>query len=88
MGARDVSEFLTHLAVKRNVAASTQNQALNALVFLYRHVLEQPLEGVDAVRAKEPDNLPVVLTEAETLQVLEPQQVIRDARLSCCMVAA
>lgn len=43
MGATEVKSFLEHLAVERQVAAATQNQALNALVFLYRHVLEQPL---------------------------------------------
>ena len=43
MGEDEVGQFLTFLAVKRNVAASTQNQALNAIVFLYRHVLDQPL---------------------------------------------
>jgi len=74
MGTPEVTAFLTHLAVEREVAPSTQNQALNALVFLYRHVLKQPLEGVDAVRAKERDNLPVVLTVSETIKVLEPQQ--------------
>src|SRR5437867_1618535 len=46
-----VEAFLTHLAVSGNVAPATQNQALNALLFLYARVLEQPLEGVDAVRA-------------------------------------
>jgi len=47
MGAREVVAFLTHLAVKRRVSASTQNQALSALLFLYRTVLDHPLEGID-----------------------------------------
>ena len=55
MGKAEVSSFLTHLAVEKHVASSTQNQALSALLFLYRHVLEQQLEWLDAVvRAKRP----------------------------------
>ena len=55
MGAAEVEAFLTHLAVKENVAASTQNQALSALWFLYREVLPQDLDGpIDALRAKKP----------------------------------
>lgn len=55
MGAPEVTAFLTHLAVDEQVAASTQNQALAALLFLYRNVMNQPLEGtLDAVRAKQP----------------------------------
>jgi len=50
-GTKEIEDFLTDLAVKRNVSASTQNQALNALVFLYKRVLDQPLEGrIDAAR--------------------------------------
>ncbi len=44
MSGREIEEFLTHLAVKENVAASTQNQALNAILFLYREVLKQELD--------------------------------------------
>ena len=63
---RDVSRFLTFLALERRVAASTQNQALNALVFLYRHVLERPLgEIAGAIRAKQSTRVPTVLTRAE-----------------------
>jgi hypothetical protein len=51
MGAPEVEAFLTHLAVDRRVVAATQNQALNALVFLYKAVLEKEFEGVDAMRA-------------------------------------
>ena len=55
MGATEVVEFLTHLAVERNVAASTQNQALSAIVFLYKEVLGRELVGLDrAVRARDP----------------------------------
>ena len=66
MGPVEVSAFLSHLAVKDCVAASTQNQALNALVFMYRHVLEQPLGDIgDTIKAKRPKKLPVVLSEGE-----------------------
>lgn len=71
LGAADVERFLTHLAVDKQVAASTQNQALNALVFLYRQVLRSPLKLEHiGVRAKRPENLPTVLTEAEVERVL------------------
>jgi hypothetical protein len=62
MGAAEVSSFLTDLAVRGQVAASTQNQALNALVFLYTQVLGLELGRLDAVRAKRPKHLPVVLS--------------------------
>ncbi|WP_295716706.1 phage integrase N-terminal SAM-like domain-containing protein [uncultured Halovibrio sp.] len=66
MGAHEVRDFLTWLAVHRNVAAATQNQALNALVFLYGNVLNQPLGEIgDTVRATKPARLPVVLKHAE-----------------------
>jgi integron integrase len=71
MGAVEIEAFLTHLAVARNVSASTQNQALAALLFLYKEVLklELPwLEGI--VRAKKPKHLPVVLTREEVSAVL------------------
>jgi site-specific recombinase XerD len=70
MGAPEVEAFLTHLAVNKHVAAATQNQALNALVFLYREVLEMPLEGIDAMRAKRKKNLPVVLAQEEVKALL------------------
>jgi len=71
MGEKEVSAFLTHLAVNRNVAAATQNQALNALVFLYREVLERPLSNLHGiVRAKKPQRLPVVLTRNEVAKIL------------------
>ena len=71
MGEPEVAAFLTHLAVDRNVAASTQNQALNALVFVYKHVLERPLGEISgAVRAKRPARLPVVLSQDEVRRIL------------------
>jgi len=72
MGEKEVGEFLTWLAVNRNVAAATQNQALNALVFLYAKVLEKPLGEVGAVvRAKRPARLPAVLSHEEANAVLD-----------------
>lgn len=72
MGARELEAFLTHLATVNNVAAATQNQALNAIVFLYRYVLKQDLGmDIDAVRAKRPKHLPTVLTPAEAGEILK-----------------
>ena len=62
--------FLSSLAVRGQVAASTQNQAFNALLFLYREVLHYPLEDVNAVRADRPVRVPVVLTQDETRRVI------------------
>jgi integron integrase len=70
MGRAEIEAFLTHLAVERQVAASTQNQALSALLFLYKAVLHQEVESVDAVRARKPKRLPTVLTKPEALRVL------------------
>lgn len=72
MGAREVERFLSHLATDLRVAAGTQNQALHALLFLYREVLKLDvglLEGI--VRAKKPRRLPVVLTGIEVQKLLE-----------------
>ena len=71
MGGREMEQYLSHLAVDKKVAASTQNQALSALVFLYREVLKQDFEWMDNLeRAKKPARLPVVLTENEVRQIL------------------
>jgi integron integrase len=71
MGEAEVAQFLTHLATQRQVSSSTQNQALNALVFLYRHVLDRPLGEIQgAVRAKRPIRVPVVLSPEEVGRVL------------------
>jgi integron integrase len=72
LGAEDVRTYLTHLATALQVGASTQNQALNALVFLYREVLHQPLgDFSDFARARRPIRLPEVLSREETRRVLE-----------------
>ena len=71
MGPREVNEFLTWLAVKRNVAAATQAQALNALVFLYAKVIDIPLGEIGSViRSKKPKRL-VVLTHGEAISIIE-----------------
>lgn len=70
-GEKKIEQFLTHLAVECNVAPSTQNQAMNALVFLYKKVLKTPLGGkINAVRAKKKINIPVVLTRDEVRQII------------------
>ena len=70
LGAAAVEQFLTHLAVNGHVAASTQNQAFPALLFLYQQVLEIELGRLDAVRARRPKRLPAVLAAAEVAAVL------------------
>jgi len=71
MGESEMEQFLNHLAVQKKVAAATQNQALSALVFLYREVLDKEIGWMDNLeRAKQPERLPVVLTETEVRHVL------------------
>jgi site-specific recombinase XerD len=71
LGEEHISAFLTHLAVKGKVASSTQNQALCALVFLYRHVLNKEIgEFENLIRAKKPHKLPVVFTREEVKEIL------------------
>ena len=84
MAEGDVNRFLTHLAVEKNVAASTQNQALAAVLFLYEHVLEQPLNRIEGVvRARKPKRLPVVMTRDEVEAVLAPLDGL--PRLVCAL---
>ena len=71
MGAREVTAYLSHLATERDVAAATQQQALSALLFLYRHVLETDLPWLnDLVRPKKPARLPTVLNLDEVSRLL------------------
>ena len=70
MGEEEIRAFLTHLASDRNVAASTQNQALSAILFLYREVLHKELEPLLVTGAKRPERLPTVLTRVEVERVL------------------
>ena len=82
-GERKIEAFLTDLAVRGKVAASTQNQAMNALVFLYKRVLAKPLdEVIDAVRAERKLNVPVVLTREEVSRIIAvmegvPQLIVK-----------
>jgi integron integrase len=71
LGEADIAAFLSHLASSRGVAASTQNQALNAIVFLYKHVLGIELGGFGSIeKAKRPEKLPVVLSKGEVQRLL------------------
>lgn len=71
LGEAEIVAYLTHLAVNREVSANTQNQALNALAFLYKHIIGRPLGDISkAVRAKKPQKLPTVLTRGEVRSVL------------------
>ena len=71
MGATEVEEFLTDLAVSHNVAASTQNQALNGILFLYREVLKMSLPWMGEItRAKRPKRIPVVFTREEARTII------------------
>jgi integron integrase len=71
MAEPEINAFLTYLAVKKNVSASTQNQALSALLFLYRHVLGREIGDLgDVIRARKPKRLPVVMTREEVKAVL------------------
>ncbi len=74
MGEKEIADFLTNLAVERKVSASTQNQALNALVFLYRKVLKIPLDNFDFKHARIGKRLPVVLSRDETHRVISNLQ--------------
>jgi site-specific recombinase XerD len=89
MGEDEVQAFLTYLAVRRNVSASTQNQALAAILFLYKQVLKTELDWLDNFqRAKKPKRLPVVFTRSEVqslfacidgrrLKLADDQSVVR-----------
>lgn len=71
MGEGEINAFLTHLAVEEHVSASTQNQALSALLFLYRHVLNREIGNLgEVIRARRPTRLPVVMTREEVKAVL------------------
>ena len=74
MGGKEIADFLTNLAVERKVSASTQNQSLNALVFLYKKVLKIPLDNFDFKHARIGKRLPVVLSRDETHKVISNLQ--------------
>jgi site-specific recombinase XerD len=71
MAEPEINRFLTHLAVREHVSASTQNQALCALLFLYRHVLRREIGDLgEVIRARKPKHLPAVMTREEVKAVL------------------
>ena len=71
MGPEEIQAFITHLAVEKNVSASTQNQALSAILFLYRQVLQKEIQvPTDFIRAEKSKTLPVVLTHQEAMLVI------------------
>jgi integron integrase len=83
LGAAEVTAFLNHLVSERDVAAATQNQALSALLFLYREVLTQPLPWLDELeRAKRPARLPAVLTRAEVQRLLAAMSGVKQLMAS------
>ena len=85
MGAPEISAFLAYLAQERHVAASTQNQALSALLFLYKNVLQQELEPLpNLVHAGRPKHLPTVLTHEEALEVIG--RMAGKPRLMACLL--
>ena len=84
MGAPEIEAFLTHLAVEGNVAASTQNQAFSAILFLYQKLLEIELPKLNALRARRPEYLPVVRAveevRAHLVELLLPARSMSSAR--------
>lgn len=71
MGAEEIRAFLIHLATERTVAASTQNQALSAILFLYREVLQKEIEPILLSAAKRPERLPTVLSREEVIRIID-----------------
>ena len=86
MGLVEVTRFLTHLAVDKHVSATTQNQALAAILYVYRHVLDIQLTGVDAMRAKQGKYLPTVLNREELAALFS--RLDASARLACELMYA
>jgi site-specific recombinase XerD len=77
MGVGEIRAYLTHLAIEKKIAASTQNVDLCALLFLYRQVLQLELPGIDGIEwAKRPERLPVVFTRSEVKSILAIAVVI------------
>jgi len=85
MGESEINAFLTHLPLKERVSASTQNQALSALLFLYRYVLGREVSDLgEAIRARKPNRLPVVLTGEEVKGI--PTRLQGDKRLMAALM--
>ena len=78
MGAAEINQFVSHLAVERNVSASTQNQALSAVLFLYRHVLKIELDesAIGDLRPAKSKHIPTVLSKEEAKAVIKNMQGI------------
>lgn len=72
LGKLKIEQYLTYLVMERNISPSTQNQAFNTFVFLYRHVLNVPLECVDSVCSNKTIKVPVVLTPNEVKSIIVP----------------
>jgi len=70
MGLAEINHFLTHLAVNRSVSAATQNQALCALVFMYKHIFVQQFDGLIFSYAKRPKNIQTVLSPNEVTAII------------------
>jgi site-specific recombinase XerD len=71
MGKPEIEAFLSHLVMKRNVASSTQNQAFNAILFLYNNVIDTDMpQDINSLRSKKPIRLPTVMTREETLNLI------------------
>ncbi len=84
MGEKEINEFITHLAVKEKVAASTQNQALCAIIFLYKNIINKKIGELKFTWAKKPKRLPVVLTKQEIRKLLD--QLVGVPRLMACLI--
>jgi integron integrase len=85
MGEAEINAFLSHLALRRKVSASTQNQALSAILFLYKRVLKKEIGIVgDVIRARRPKHLPIVMTREEVSDVLS--RLEGQARLMCSLM--
>ncbi len=85
LGVLEVEAFLTHLAVSGHVSGSTQNQALGALLFLYRDVLKVDLGTFDAVRARRPKRVPAVLSVTEVAELLRTIELLSTSEPHCLM---
>jgi site-specific recombinase XerD len=89
LGVDEIREYLSHLAVEKHVAASTQNIALSSLLFLYKQVLLLDLPYIDHIeRAKQPDRLPVVFTVEEVRHILDQLEGLLHLSLWLCHAPA
>lgn len=88
MGKTEIKAFLSDLATNKNVSASTQKQALNAIIFLYHNVLDMSIDGlIEPVRAKKHRRPPTVMTQSEVQRVFSYMHGTHLLMHSCCMEA-